>query len=164
VARTVPDGGHAARLQPFVLAAGQALETALAAGIASPAGLSLDEVAVSTAPAVLSEAYRHPGMLPGAPEAASSADDVLRNLLTRRQIAARRGLSISTLMSWIDRYPDFPGPAPGPRRTRPTATGRTFSLTWIPGSCRADGRRRPPWKRKTATRRSARCSVCSRRG
>lgn len=96
-----------------MLAARQALQTALAAGIASPAGISLDEVAASVTIAVLSEAYRHPGLFAGGSETVSSPDDVLRNLLTRRQIAARRDVSIGTLMNWIDRYPDFPRPVLG---------------------------------------------------
>jgi hypothetical protein len=112
VAQAVPDSGREARLEPFVTAARQALQTA-AAGIASPAGISLDDLAAVAVLAVLSESYRHPGLLPGVSEAASSVDDVLRDLVTRRQIAARRDVSISTLMSWIDRYQDFPGPVLG---------------------------------------------------
>jgi hypothetical protein len=112
VAQAVPDGGQAARLEPFVLAVRQALQDAVA-GIASPAGISLDDLAVSAVVAVLSEAYLHPGLFPGAAESASSVDDVLGNLVTRRQIAARRDVSISTMMSWIDRYQDFPGPVLG---------------------------------------------------
>jgi hypothetical protein len=112
VAQAVPDGGPAARLQPFVQAARQALQDA-AAGIAAPAGISLEDLAVSAVLAVLSEAYRHPGLFADAAGSASSVDDVLGNLVTRRQIAARRDVSISTMMSWIDRYQDFPGPVLG---------------------------------------------------
>ena len=110
----VPNGGQAARLEPFVLAARQSL----AAAIASPGGITLDDLAVSAVLAVLSEAYRHPGMLPATSETdtqhlAASVAEVLRSLVTRSQIAARRNVSIATVMTWIDRYGDFPEPVLG---------------------------------------------------
>ena len=101
-----------ARLAPLIQVARQSLEAALG-GLASPAGgVSLDDLAVSAVLAVLAEAYRHPGLFPVAAPA-SGVDGVLRNLITRSQIAARRDVSIATVMSWIDRYPDFPGPVLG---------------------------------------------------
>ena len=112
VAQAVHEGGLAARLEPLVVAVREALQTAVA-GIASPAGISLDDLAKSALLAVLSEAYRHPGFFLGAAETANSVGDTLQNLVTRRQIAARRDGSISTLMSWIDRYQDCPGPVLG---------------------------------------------------
>lgn len=99
-------------------AARQALRKVLS-GVALPAGISLDDLAYPAVLAVLSEVYQHPGLFPGAAAAAgrglrpSGADaaDAPRNLVNRTQMAARLDVNISTVMSWIERYEDFPGPA-----------------------------------------------------
>jgi hypothetical protein len=72
-----------------------------------PVGASLDDMAATAARAVLAEVYRHPGLFSSG---ATPADDAARNLVTRSQIAALRGVHVGTVMTWMQRYDDFPGP------------------------------------------------------
>ena len=163
-------GGQSASLEPFVDAARQALRKVLS-GVALPAGISLDDLAYPAVLAVLSEVYQHPGLFPGAAAAAgrglrpSGADaaDATRNLVNRTQMAARLDVNISTVMSWIERYEDFPGWR-GQIHPFPSGGGQTSRRTAKPTTSPGTGISRLPGTRNNATRRSSRSSPCSPKG
>jgi len=102
---------HFTGVEPFVAAARKAL-----AAETLPPGLDAAAVAVPVVLAVLAEIYQHPAVIPAARTgdlAPADVDDIIRNLVTRTQIAGLRGAKVGTVMTWIERYDDFPKPVLG---------------------------------------------------